>query len=55
MPRRVIEQSAHAADVTIETVPEDIARVPTGMIRHRESPAMAALATLAQAVAEGAA
>ena len=54
MPRRVVEQSVHRADLVVEAVPEDIARVPTGMIRHREGPPMAALATLGQAVAEGA-
>jgi len=32
MPRRVVEQSAHAADLIIESVPPDIATIPTGMI-----------------------
>ncbi len=51
MPRRVVEQSPHAADLVIETVPEDIGRVPTGMITLRDAPPLAALKTLAAAVA----
>jgi len=47
MPRRVVEQSLHAADLVIETVPPEIARVPTGMISLREAPPLAALKTLA--------
>lgn len=53
MPRRVVEQSPHAADLVVETVPPAIAAVPTGMIRLREAPPLAALATLAAALAEG--
>ena len=52
MPRRVAEQSIHAADLVIESVPADIGQVPTGMIRLREGPAMVAVNTLAAAVAE---
>lgn len=52
MPRRVAEQSMHAADLVIETVPAEIGHVPTGMIRLREGPAMVAVNTLAAAVAE---
>lgn len=47
MPRRVVEQSLHAADLVIETVPPEIARVPTGMISLREAPPLTALKTLA--------
>jgi DNA-binding transcriptional LysR family regulator len=54
MPRRVVEKSAHRADLVAEAVPEEIGRVPTGMIYHRAGPPMAALATLGQAVAAGA-
>lgn len=50
MPRRVVEQSLHAADLVIETVPPEIARVPTGMISLREAPPLAALKTLAVAL-----
>jgi DNA-binding transcriptional LysR family regulator len=50
MPRRVVEQSLHAADLVVETVPQEIARVPTGMIRLREAPPMVALKTLAAAL-----
>ena len=55
MPRRVVEQSPHAADLVVETLPPEIAIVPTGMIRLREAPPLAALTTLAVALAEGAA
>jgi DNA-binding transcriptional LysR family regulator len=51
MPRRVVEQSAHAADLVVNRVPADIGRVPTGMISRREAPALAALKTLADALA----
>lgn len=54
MPRRVVEQSPHAADLVVERVPEDIGLVPTGMITLREGPPLAALRTLADAVAAGA-
>lgn len=54
MPRRVVEQSPQRADLVVEAVAEDIGRVLTGMVRHRESPPMAALATLGQAIANGA-
>lgn len=50
MPRRVVEQSAHAKDLVVETLPEEIAHVPTGMITAREAPAMAAVRTLSDAV-----
>lgn len=54
MPRRVVEQSAHAADLVIETVPDDIGRVPTGMIRLKNGRPMAAVKTLSEAVAAAA-
>jgi len=50
MPRRVVEQSSLAAELLIEAVPEEIGRLPTGMIYLREVPPMAAMKTLAQAV-----
>jgi DNA-binding transcriptional LysR family regulator len=50
MPRRVVEQSAHAADLVIEAVPDEIGRVPTGMICPKNGPSMAAVKTLASAV-----
>lgn len=51
MPRRVVEQSAHAADLMVETLPDDISRVPTGMIHLRDAPLTGALKTLGGAVA----
>ena len=54
MPRRVVEQSPHAADLVIETVPAEIGRVPTGMIYLRDAPPMVALQTLGSAVARAA-
>ncbi|AXS78878.1 LysR family transcriptional regulator [Dechloromonas sp. HYN0024] len=50
MPRRVVEQSGHAADLIIETVPDEFSRVPTGMIYLREARAMAALKTLSDGI-----
>lgn len=54
MPRRVIEQSPHGADLVMQTVPDDIGRVPTGMIHLRDAPSLSALKTLAGAVAAAA-
>lgn len=54
MPRRVVEQSPHFADLVVESVPDDISRVPTGMIALRDGPPMVALKTLAEAIAAGA-
>jgi len=51
MPRRVVQQSALAKDLVIESVPAQIARVPTGMITRRGGAPMPALRTLAGAVA----
>lgn len=50
MPRRVAEQSSHAADLVIETVPEEFSLIPTGMISLREAPPMAALKTLSDGI-----
>lgn len=50
MPRRVVEQSVHAAALVIEAVPPDIGSVPTGLIRRREAPPMAALRTLGESL-----
>lgn len=52
MPRRVVEQSAHAGDLTIHTLPDEIGLVPTGLISLRDAPPLAALQTLGRAVAE---
>lgn len=54
MPRRVIEQSPHGADLVMQTVPDDIGRVPTGMIHLSDAPPLSALKTLAGAVAAAA-
>jgi len=54
MPRRVVEQSPHAADLIVETLPAEISQVPTGMIHLRAAPPMVALGTLADAVAAAA-
>ncbi len=54
MPRRVVEKSLHAADLVVESLPADIANVPTGMIVLREGSLMPALKTLSQAVAANA-
>lgn len=51
MPRRIVEQSRHAAELVITSVPPDIGHVPTGLIRLREAPPLAALRTLADAFA----
>lgn len=51
MPRRVVEQSPHAADLVVVSVPDEISRVPTGMIYLRNAPTMVALRTLGDAVA----
>ncbi|MBU3695775.1 LysR family transcriptional regulator [Dechloromonas sp.] len=50
MPRRVVEQSVHAAALVIDAVPPEIARVPTGLIRRREASLMAALRTLGESL-----
>ena len=50
MPRRVAEQSSHAADLIIETVPEEFSLILTGMISLREVPLMAALKTLSDGI-----
>jgi len=54
MPRRVVEQSPHAANLAIKALPAEIGAVPTGMIHLRDAPSMIALGTLADAVAEAA-
>lgn len=51
MPRRVVEQSKLRSELVIESLPAEIARVPTGMIVPRAAPTMAALRTLSEAVA----
>lgn len=50
MPRRVVEQSPHIADLAVVVIPESFSRVPVGMIYLKEVPAMAALKTLKEAV-----
>lgn len=54
MPRRVVEQSPHARELIIETLPPDLAQVPTGMVTLREAPPLMALRTLAEAVSTAA-
>ncbi|MBC9070939.1 LysR family transcriptional regulator [Thauera sp. CAU 1555] len=51
MPRRVVEQSAHAAQLQVGKVPDEIAHVPTGMVRPQDRPPMRVLQALAEAVA----
>ena len=55
MPRAVVEQSGHADALVLEALPEEVGKVPTGMIYLRDAPPMAALKTLADAVMTGAA
>ena len=55
LPRRVVEQSPHRAELIVETVPDNIGRMPTGMVYLRGAPPMAALRTLGDAVAAAAA
>jgi DNA-binding transcriptional LysR family regulator len=50
MPRRVVEQSPHLNELEVQTIPAEINQVPTGMITLKNSPNMAALTTLAEAV-----
>lgn len=50
MPRRVVEQSPHCAELTVTPIANDIARVPTGMIYLRDSVPMAILKTLNNAL-----
>lgn len=50
LPRRVVEQSVHAASLEIRAVPAAFGRVPTLMARHREAAPLAAMHTLARAV-----
>ncbi|MCK6390427.1 MAG: LysR substrate-binding domain-containing protein, partial [Azonexus sp.] len=50
MPRRVVEQSLHAADLVQQSVSPEISQVPTGMIHLRDTPPMPAMATLAAAL-----
>jgi len=50
MPRRVVEQSSRSADLLTQGVPEEIGKVPTGMIYLQGASAMAAVKTLGDAV-----
>lgn len=50
MPRRIVLQSVHGAQLAVKEVPADVGRVPTGMVSLRERPPMRALDTLADAV-----
>lgn len=54
MPRRVVEQSTHVAEMVVETLPAEISQVPTGMIYLREAPPMVAVRTLGKALAAAA-
>jgi DNA-binding transcriptional LysR family regulator len=51
MPRRVVLQSGHAAELVVAAVPAEIGRVTTGMVTLHESPAPAALRCLGDALA----
>ncbi len=51
MPRRVVEQSIHASDLAVQTLPDEFSQVPTGLIYLTGAPPMAALKTLSRAVA----
>jgi DNA-binding transcriptional LysR family regulator len=51
MPRRVVAQSPHAAQLVINAVPPEIGRVPTGMVRLTDGPPMRVLDHLAAAIA----
>ncbi|MCB1886306.1 MAG: LysR family transcriptional regulator [Rhodocyclaceae bacterium] len=53
LPRRVIEQSRHGGKVVLTPVPAALARVPTLMVRHRDSPPLRAADSLAASVACG--
>ena len=55
MPRRIVEQSPHAAALLLEPLPPEVARVPTGMIVLREAAPLPALATLCAAAMRDAA
>lgn len=50
MPRRVVENSQHAAELAVTPVPADIGLVPTGMVTLSEASPLAALRTLADAI-----
>lgn len=50
MPRAVVEQSGHADELVLEALPDDVGRVPTGMITLRDAPSMVAFKTLAAAI-----
>ncbi len=50
MPRRVVEQSSHVADLIVETVPDEFSRIPTGVIYLREARIMPALKTLSEGI-----
>ncbi|MEY4752461.1 MAG: hypothetical protein RJA44_136 [Pseudomonadota bacterium] len=51
MPRRIVQQSGHAAELVIEPVPAEIGRICTGMVALRDSAAPAALRCLGDALA----
>lgn len=50
LPRRVAEQSSHVAGLSITPLDDPLARVPTLLVCHADSPALPALETLADAV-----
>lgn len=54
MPRRVVAQSSHAADLVMDAVPDNFSRVPTGILSLRQASPMVALKTLSDAVAAAA-
>ncbi|MCW8886019.1 MAG: LysR family transcriptional regulator [Motiliproteus sp.] len=55
MPRAVALMSRYADELIIESVPAHLAKIPTLMVSHRDTPPLACLQTLAQAVTHSAA
>jgi hypothetical protein len=51
MPRRIVLQSGHAAELVVAAVPAEIGRVTTGMVTLHENPAPAVLRCLGDALA----
>lgn len=50
MPRRIVAQSSHAGDLVVESVPEEIGRVPTGMVYLKDALSLNALNVLGESV-----
>ena len=52
MPRAAVEQSRYAAEVSISSIPEHLALVPTMMVSHRKTPPLACMRTLATSLTQ---